>query len=88
MLYGWREDAAHYFVPDRTQSSVFEIDRPQASPFHLTTKPIELVARMIRAAWIKTARNGAKSLSLRFKRQVPFLQHQHAECRVESAAAR
>jgi DNA modification methylase len=48
VLYGWRQDAAHYFCPDRKQDSVFEIDRPPASPFHPTTKPIELVARMIR----------------------------------------
>jgi hypothetical protein len=48
VLYGWREGAAHYFAPDRKQDSVFEIDRPAASPFHPTTKPIELVARMIR----------------------------------------
>ena len=48
VLYGWRQDAAHYFCPDRKQDSVFEIDRPPASPFHPTSKPIELVARMIR----------------------------------------
>jgi DNA modification methylase len=48
VLYGWREGAAHYFAPDRKQDSVFEIDRPPASPLHPTTKPVELVARMIR----------------------------------------
>jgi DNA modification methylase len=47
ILFGWIENGAHYFVPDRTQASVFEIDRPHASPFHPTCKPIELVARMI-----------------------------------------
>ncbi len=26
VLYGWRQDAAHYFCPDRKQDSVFEID--------------------------------------------------------------
>src|SRR5271169_1794102 len=31
----------------RTQDSVFEIDRPMASEFHPTTKPVELIARMI-----------------------------------------
>jgi DNA modification methylase len=47
ILYGWMENAAHYFIPDRTQDSVFEIDRPLTSVFHPTTKPVELVARMI-----------------------------------------
>jgi DNA modification methylase len=47
ILYGWLPNGAHYFVSDRTQDSVLEIDRPQASPFHPTTKPIALVARMI-----------------------------------------
>jgi hypothetical protein len=47
ILYGWLANGAHYFVADRTQDSVLEIDRPQASPFHPTTKPIALVARMI-----------------------------------------
>lgn len=48
VLYGWRDGAAHYFAPDRKQDTIFEIDRPPASPEHPTTKPVELVARMIR----------------------------------------
>ena len=48
ILYGWLPDAAHYFVDDRTQDDVFEIDKPHVSEFHPTTKPVELVARMIR----------------------------------------
>jgi DNA modification methylase len=47
ILYGWREDGPHYFTEDRTQDSVFEVDRPVASPFHSTTKPVALIARMI-----------------------------------------
>ncbi len=47
ILYGWLPDAAHYFVKDRTQDDVFEVAKPQASEFHPTTKPIELIARMI-----------------------------------------
>jgi DNA modification methylase len=47
ILYGWREDGAHYFGGDRSQDSVFEVDRPTASDLHSTTKPVELVARMI-----------------------------------------
>ena len=48
ILYGWLPDAAHYFVDDRTQDDVFEIDKPHVSEFHPTTKPVELVARMVR----------------------------------------
>jgi DNA modification methylase len=47
ILYGWSDDGPHYFVDDRTQDSVFEIDKPSTSDLHPTTKPTELVARMI-----------------------------------------
>jgi DNA modification methylase len=47
ILYGWLPDAAHYFVDDRTQVDVFEVDKPQASELHPTQKPVELIARMI-----------------------------------------
>lgn len=47
ILYGWIENGPHFFVDDRTQDSVFEIDRPIASSLHPTTKPIELISRMI-----------------------------------------
>lgn len=47
ILYGWLENGPHYFVDDRTLDSVFEIDRPMASDLHPTTKPVELIAKMI-----------------------------------------
>lgn len=47
ILYGWVESGCHYFVNDRTQCSVFEIDKPHVSAMHPTVKPVELVARMI-----------------------------------------
>jgi DNA modification methylase len=47
ILYGWREDGPHYFTEDRTQDSVFEINRPMVSELHPTTKPVELIARMV-----------------------------------------
>lgn len=47
VLYGWREDGPHFFIPDRCQSSVFEVDKPHASDLHPTTKPVALMARMI-----------------------------------------
>ena len=46
-LDGWLPDAAHYFIDDRTQDDVFEVDKPQVSEFHPTTKPVELIARMV-----------------------------------------
>lgn len=47
IVYGWIENGAHYFAPDRSQDSVFEVDKPQVSDLHSTSKPVELVARMI-----------------------------------------
>ena len=47
VLYGWREDGPHFFISDRCQSSVFEVDKPRASDLHPTTKPVPLIARMI-----------------------------------------
>lgn len=47
ILYGWKEDAAHYFIDDRKQTSVFEYSRPKSSEMHPTMKPVELVERMI-----------------------------------------
>jgi DNA modification methylase len=47
ILYGWKEDGAHYFTDDRTQTSIFEVDKPHVSDLHPTTKPVELVARMV-----------------------------------------
>jgi DNA modification methylase len=46
ILYGWRENGPHYFVPDRRQSSVFEVDKPSVSSLHPTTKPVALIAGM------------------------------------------
>lgn len=47
LLVGWRRGAAHYFVPDRTQDTVWEIPRPRASAEHPTMKPVELVRRCL-----------------------------------------
>jgi DNA modification methylase len=52
ILYGWLPDGVHYFVDDRRQDDVFEVDKPHASDLHPTTKPVELIARMIRnSSW-------------------------------------
>jgi DNA modification methylase len=47
ILYGWLENGPHYFCDDRTQDTIFQVDRPAASEFHPTTKPTQLIARMI-----------------------------------------
>lgn len=48
MFYGWKPGAAHYFVGDRTQDTVWEAPRPKRSPEHPTMKPVALVARALR----------------------------------------
>jgi hypothetical protein len=47
VLHGWIENGPHYFTDDRTQDSVFEVDKPHSSDLVSTMKPVELVARMI-----------------------------------------
>lgn len=46
-LYGWKDGAAHYFVDDRTQSTVIDEDKPQLNDLHPTMKPIKLLSRQI-----------------------------------------
>ena len=47
VLYGWIPGGRHYFTDDRTQSSVFQVDKPHVSSGHPTTKPLALIARML-----------------------------------------
>ncbi|MBS1702900.1 MAG: DNA modification methylase [Armatimonadetes bacterium] len=48
ILYGWDVRGPHYFSKDRKgKTSVFMVDRPNASAEHPTMKPIELVREMI-----------------------------------------
>jgi len=47
ILYGWKEGAAHYFIDDRTQDTIWEYDKPKCNDLHPTMKPIPLVARAI-----------------------------------------
>lgn len=46
-LYGWKDGAPHYFVDDRTQSTVLEFPKPQRSDEHPTMKPVALMAQLI-----------------------------------------
>src|SRR5690554_3855636 len=47
ILYGWKEGAAHYFVDDRTQDTVWEYNKPKRNEEHPTMKPLELVGKAI-----------------------------------------
>lgn len=47
IFYGWKPGAGHRFYGGRQQTTVWEIDRPMASPEHPTMKPVELVVRAI-----------------------------------------
>jgi DNA modification methylase len=47
ILYGWLENGPHYFIDDRTRSSVIEIDRPLVSDLNPTTRPVLLIVRLI-----------------------------------------
>ena len=46
-LYGWKDGAVHYFVDDRTQTTVLDEKKPTASELHPTMKPVQLIARLI-----------------------------------------
>jgi hypothetical protein len=44
---GLRPGGADYFVKDPGQADVFEVAKPSISDLHPTTKPVELIARVI-----------------------------------------
>ncbi len=48
IFHGWIPGAKHLYTGDRKQTTVWEIDRPTASPDHPTMKPVSLVERGIR----------------------------------------
>lgn len=48
ILYGWKEGAGHHALADRTQTTVWQIPRPNRSETHPTMKPVELIARQLR----------------------------------------
>ena len=47
-LYGWKSGASHYFIDDRTQTTVMDFDRPTRNAEHPTMKPIELFEYQIK----------------------------------------
>lgn len=46
-LYGWKEGGPHYFISDRSLSTVIDMNKPQRADLHPTMKPIELFAYCI-----------------------------------------
>lgn len=47
-LYGWKPGASHYFVDNRTLTTVWDLKRPSRSTEHPTMKPLELMAECIK----------------------------------------
>ena len=45
ILYGWKEGAAHYFIDDRSQDTIWEYNKPRKNEEHPTMKPLELCGR-------------------------------------------
>ena len=48
ILYGWLPGAAHYFANDRAKTTYSKSTSRTVSELHPTTKPVELIARMVR----------------------------------------
>lgn len=46
-LYGWKEGGPHYFISDRSLSTVIDMNKPHRADLHPTMKPIELFAYCI-----------------------------------------
>ncbi|MBX9681835.1 MAG: hypothetical protein K2X38_24005 [Gemmataceae bacterium] len=46
-MYGWKEGAAHSWYADRKQTTVLEVDRPNANDVHPTMKPVAMFAYQI-----------------------------------------
>lgn len=47
-LYGWKDGAAHYFIEDRTLTTVMDFNRPTVNKEHPTMKPIDLIGYQIK----------------------------------------
>ncbi len=47
VLYGWKPGGAHYFVDDRTRTTVLDYKRPKASREHPTMKPVALWCELL-----------------------------------------
>lgn len=47
-LYGWKGGASHYFIDDRTQTTILDFNKPIKNDMHPTMKPVELLACQIK----------------------------------------
>ena len=47
-LYGWKEGAPHYFIDNRSLTTVLDFDKPARNSVHPTMKPVELIAHLIK----------------------------------------
>lgn len=48
ILYGWKDGGSHKWYGDRSQTTVWDIDRPSRSEEHPTMKPIALIDRALK----------------------------------------
>lgn len=48
ILYGWKDGGSHRWFGDRSQTTVWDIDRPTRSEEHPTMKPIKLIERALK----------------------------------------
>ena len=46
-LYGWKPGAGHYFIDSRSETSVWEFDKPLVNDLHPTMKPVKMIAYAI-----------------------------------------
>ena len=47
ILYGWLKNGTHQFYGDRTQTTVWSVDRPTRSKEHPTMKPLALIIKAL-----------------------------------------
>ena len=47
ILYGWKEGNHRFWCGDRTQSDVWDVDKPNKNDLHPTMKPIELMTQAL-----------------------------------------
>lgn len=47
-LYGWKDGAPHYFIDNRSLTTVLDFDKPARNSVHPTMKPVELIAHLIK----------------------------------------
>jgi site-specific DNA-methyltransferase (adenine-specific) len=46
-IYGWKSGDSHYFIDDRTQTTVLEFNKQFVNSEHPTMKPVPLIAKLI-----------------------------------------